>query len=121
MADSSALRIHRRYVSGGFSIVSVGGEIDLATAHTLHDSLSPHLSDPGTTVLVCDLTQVKFLACSGLSILIDAHTTLTARGARLSVVAVSPAVLRPMTVTGLLDTLSVYPTLSTALAQSTED
>jgi anti-anti-sigma factor len=103
------------------SIVSVGGEIDLATAHLLHDSLSPHLSDPATTVLVCDLTQVEFLACSGLSILVDAHTTLAARGARLSVVAVAPAVLRPMTVTGLLGTLTVYPTLATALAQSTED
>jgi anti-sigma B factor antagonist len=102
-------------------IVSVAGEIDLLTAGAFRDSLSPHLSDPATTLLVCDLSQVKFLACSGLSILVDARAALAARGAELSVVANSPAVLRPVTVTGLRDLLRVRPNLSAALVQSTVD
>ena len=121
MADSSLLRIRRRTVTGGVVIVSVDGEIDLATADIFRDSLSPHLADPETTLLVCDLSQVKFLACSGLSILVDARAALAARGARLSVVANNPAVLRPVVVTGLRDVLRVRPNLSAALSQSTVD
>jgi anti-anti-sigma factor len=108
-------------VPGGVSIVSVTGEVDLATADALRDSLSHYLADPATTLLVCDLSQVKFLACSGLSILLDAHGALSARGARLSVVANGPAVLRPVTVTGLRDILRVHPDLTTAISQSTVD
>lgn len=102
-------------------IVSVAGEIDLATVDVFRDSLSPHLSDPVTRLLVCDLSRVKFLACSGLSILVNARTALVARGAGLSVVANSPAVLRPVTVTGLRDPLRVRPNLSAALVRSTVD
>jgi anti-anti-sigma factor len=121
LADSSLLRIRRRSAPGGVSVVSVDGEIDLATANALSDSLSPYFSDPAVTRLVCDLSQVKFLACSGLSILLDAQAALTARGARLSVVAVSPAVLRPLAVTGLMERLRVYPSLTAALNQSMMD
>lgn len=108
-------------MTGGISIVSVSGEIDLVTADSLRDSLSHYLTDPATTLLVCDLSQVKFLACSGLSVLLDAHAVLSARGARLSVVANNPAVLRPVTVTGLRDLLRVHPNLSAAIPQSTVD
>jgi anti-anti-sigma factor len=118
LAGSSLLRIRRRTVTGGAVIVSIAGEIDLATADMFRDSLSPHLSDPATTLLVCDLSQVTFMACSGLSILVDARAVLAARGARLSVVANSPAVLRPVVVTGLRDVLPVQPNLSAALSQS---
>jgi anti-sigma B factor antagonist len=121
LAGSSLLHVRRRTVTGGVVIVSIAGEIDLGTAHAFRDSLSPHLSDPATTLLVCDLSQVKFLACSGLSILVDARAALVARGARLSVVANNPAVLRPVTVTGLRDLLRVRPNLSAALTQSTVD
>lgn len=121
MADSSLLRIRRRAVTGGVSVVSIAGEIDLATADALRDSLSPYLSDPSVTLLVCDMSEVKFLACSGLSILLDAQATLSARGARLSVVANGPAVLRPVTVTGLGAVLRVQPHLSGVLTQSTVD
>ncbi|MGB3440322.1 MAG: anti-sigma factor antagonist [Actinophytocola sp.] len=121
MADSSLLSIRRRAVTGGVSIVSIAGEIDLATADAFRDSLSPYLSDPATTQLVCDMSQVKFLACSGLSVLLDVQSALSARGGQLSVVANGPAVLRPVKVTGLNKVLRVYPHLSAAISQSTVD
>jgi anti-sigma B factor antagonist len=121
VADSSLLRIRRRAVTDGVAIVSVSGEIDLATAEEFRDSLSPHLSDPATSLLVCDMSQVGFLACSGLSILVDAQSALAVRGARLCVVANHPAVLRPARTTGLLDVLRVRPNLSAALSQSIVD
>lgn len=118
MADLSSLRIRRRVVTTGVVVVSVHGEVDLATVGTLRDSLSPHVTDPVTRLLVCDLTRVAFLACSGLSALLDVRSALEARGARFAVVANTPAVLRPVAVTGLRDTLSVRPTLAAALRQS---
>ena len=118
MADTSSLRIQRRVVTTGVVVVSIDGEVDLATVDLLRDSLSPHLSDPVTKLLVCDLTQVSFLACSGLSALLDFQATLGAHGARLSVVATSAAVLRPVTVTGLREVLAVRPTVSAAIRQS---
>ena len=118
MADLSSLRIRRRVVTTGVIVVSVDGEIDLATVSDLRDSLAPHLSDPATRLLVCDMTQVGFLACSGLSALLDVRAELEARGGRFAVVANSPAVLRPVTVTGLRDVLTVRPTLSAVLRQS---
>lgn len=121
MAGSSSLRIRRRTATSGTVIVAIAGEIDLATAGAFRDSLSPHVSDPATTLLVCDLSQVRFMACSGLTVLLDAQNALRARGARLSVIADHPAVLRPVRVTGLRDVLRVRPTLATALLQSTVD
>ena len=120
MADLS-LRIRRRVVTTGVVVVSVKGEVDLATVDDLRGSLEPHLSDPTTRLLVCDLSQVGFLACSGLSTLLDVRAELEARGARFAIVANSPAVLRPVSVTGLTDVLSVRPTLSTVLRQSIVD
>ena len=112
MAGSSSLRIHRRTATSGTVVVVIAGEIDLATADAFRDSLSPHVADPATTLLVCDLSQVQFLACSGLSVLLDAQDALEARGAGLAVVADQPAVLRPVRVTGLGDVLRVHPSLA---------
>lgn len=121
MADSSSLRIRPRVVTTGVVVVSVVGEVDLATVGMLRDGLSSHLSDPVTRLLVCDLSRVSFLACSGLSALLDIQATLGARGARLSVVANSAAVLRPVKITGLDEALAVRPTVSAALRQSIVD
>lgn len=116
--SSSSLSIRRRVVTTGVVVISVDGEVDLATIGALRDGLSPHLTDPVTKLIVCDLSDVSFLACSGLSTLLDLQAALGARGARLSVVANNPAVLRPVTITGLRDVLGVSPSLSAALSQS---
>lgn len=121
MADTSSLRIRHRAVTPGVVVVSVVGEVDLATVGTFRDSLLPHLSDPVTRLLVCDLSRISFLACSGLSALLDLQAALGARGARLSVVANSAAVLRPVKITGLDEALAVQPTVSAALRQSIVD
>ncbi|WP_459708632.1 anti-sigma factor antagonist [Actinophytocola sp. KF-1] len=118
MADLSSLRIRQRVVTTGVVVVSVAGEIDLATVDGLREGLAPHLADPVTRLLVCDLSQVGFLACSGLSALLDVRSELEERGSRFAVVANSPAVLRPVTITGLVDVLTVRPTLSAVLRQS---
>jgi anti-sigma B factor antagonist len=105
-------------VTNGVVVVAVRGEVDLVTVGTLRDSLSSHATDPRTRLLVCDLTQVGFLACSGLSALLDTRAAMEARSARFAVVASTPAVLRPVAVTGLRERIPVLPTLAAVLRQS---
>jgi anti-anti-sigma factor len=123
MADMFVTFIHptdftvrSRPAADGVVVVSVTGEIDLANADELRAAFAPSLADPAVRLVVCDLSRVTFLACSGLSALLDVRQALARRDARIRVVAQNPAVIRPITVTGLRDTLPVSKDFATALA-----
>jgi anti-anti-sigma factor len=85
----------------------VRGEIDLATEDALRAALAPALADSYVSLLVCDMSHVTFLACNGLSVLVQARTTLEQRGAALRVVARHGRVLRVFTLAGLNEFLDV--------------
>lgn len=110
------LDVWARSLGDGTALVSVTGELDIATVGRLRVVLTPLSSDLRVRLLVCDLSGVSFFGCSGISALLAARATLTARGARLRVVATSNVVLRPLSVTKLLDALPVSPDVPTALA-----
>jgi anti-anti-sigma factor len=104
-----------RPVRDGVALATVVGEIDIATVPFLRLRLAPRAADPTVRLLVCDLSRVTFFGCSGASALLDLQDELIARGARLRVVADHNVVLRPLTVTGLLDVLAVSPDVPSAL------
>jgi anti-anti-sigma factor len=89
-------------------VVHAGGEIDLATAAPLRDALERAAEDPTVRLLVCDLSRVSFLACSGLAMLLSAWSTLDERGGELRVVATEPIVLRLFELAGLAEKLGVH-------------
>ncbi len=99
----------------GVVVVSACGEIDLANRDALAAALDPVATDPATRLLVCDLTATTFLACTGLSLLLDTKARLDAHGATLRVVTANPTVLRVMDITGRRASLDVRPTLAAAL------
>jgi anti-sigma B factor antagonist len=109
------LEVGIRPVRDGVALATVAGEIDIATVPSLHVRLTPLTSDPAVRLLVCDLSRVTFFGCSGASALLDLQAALVVRGARLQVVANSNVVLRPLSVTGLLDVLTVSPDIPGAL------
>jgi anti-sigma B factor antagonist len=97
----------------GAAVLSVGGEIDLATAPALEAAIAAVLAeDP--PALVIDLSAVEFLASAGLRILVTTQDKL-AESARFAVVANGPATSRPIQLTGLDEAISLYPTLDDAL------
>jgi anti-sigma B factor antagonist len=97
----------------GAAVLSVGGEIDLATAPALEAAIAAVLAeDP--PALVIDLSAVEFLASAGLRILVTTQDKV-AESARFAVVANGPATSRPIQLTGLDETISLYPTLDDAL------
>jgi anti-sigma B factor antagonist len=104
-----------RPVRDGVALVTVTGEIDIATVPSLRGALSPLTADPAVRLLVCDLSKVSFLGCAGTSVLLDTRAALTARGARLRLVATGRVVLRPLVVMRLLDLLPVSPDVRSAM------
>ena len=95
-------------LDGGTSVVSVIGEVDLATAHALERTLLG-VADDRTLKLVVDLTDCSFLDGRAVSVLVATRARLERSRRRLAVIASSPSVLRIFQVTGLGDVFDIYP------------
>ncbi|MCT2584256.1 anti-sigma factor antagonist [Actinophytocola gossypii] len=111
-------RLHLRTstVDSGVVLISVDGEVDLANRHALAEALASAAADPELRLVVCDLTRVGFLACSGVSVLVEAGADVHARGALLRVVATETAVLRVLDATEQREPLGLRPNLTAALS-----
>lgn len=118
-ASATSLCLRTRTLGDGTAVVSVEGEIDLANRDALAAELATPTADPAVRLLVCDLSATTFLACSGLSVLLEVKGTLAARGAALRVVTADPTVLRMLDATGQRDRLDVHDHLDTALSGAT--
>lgn len=109
------LRLRTHAPRTGVVVVATEGEIDLANRQALAAELAPVAADPATRLLVCDLSGTAFVACSGLSVLLEARARLVARGGAMCVVATERALLRMLEATGQRAVLDVRPTLAAAL------
>ena len=96
-------------------VVALPTEIDMTNADRVGQQLGSALT-PGVRTVIADMTATRFCDSSGISMLVQAHKQAAANGTELRLVVASPAVLRPLTLTGLDDLLAIYPSLSQALA-----
>lgn len=101
---------------GGAVVLSVAGEVDMATAPALEESIKAAL-ERGPDLLVVDLSEVSFLASAGMSVLIGGNQQAGER-TRLRLVATGSATLRPMELTGIATQFSIHPTRDQALRGS---
>ena len=83
----------------GCAIVTVAGEIDIATATRLRERLF-ELAASGRP-LVADLDQVRFIDSAGLSALVGAANRAAAHGGSLHVVCARPQIRQLFRLTGL--------------------
>lgn len=91
---------------GRTAIVSVSGELDLASSPELEQQLARVWeSDPEQLVL--DLRELEFMDSTGLSIIVGAHQHLAERGRSLSLVKGSAQVQRLLDLTGVAERLRV--------------
>ncbi|WP_329493589.1 STAS domain-containing protein [Kitasatospora herbaricolor] len=81
------------------AVVRAHGDIDLDTAPALHRRLEAALREHRDVVL--DLSQVTFMDCAGLGVLVDARDQADRHGGHLVLRAVGPDVLRLLRITGL--------------------
>ena len=88
---------------GDTTLISVTGEIDIATCERLRDAIEPHLGPQQAIIL--DLSGVEFTDSSLLNVLVQARGTLTADGGSLFLRNPSIAANRLITLSGLEDLL----------------
>src|SRR2546421_10047258 len=108
LAMGEALTIEARH-ERGYPVVTVAGEIDIATATRLRERLL-ELAASGRP-LVADLDQVRFIDSAGLSALVGAANRAAAHGGSLYVVRARPKIRQLFRLTGLDRRLAPGPTL----------
>jgi anti-sigma B factor antagonist len=85
---------------GGRGVITVQGEIDLATVGALRTAIV-EATQTGVRELTLDLDQVTYIDSSGLGTLIGAHKRLDAAGGRLVVLCTQDRILRLFSITGV--------------------
>jgi anti-anti-sigma factor len=110
--EEPVLRIMERTTDVGAVVVTVQGEIDIATV----DALRARLADSCEGDVTVDLRRVEFIDCLGLQLLLEQHERSTARGRRIDFVQGPPAMRRLFELTGTLDRLSFVEPISRRFA-----
>ncbi len=95
------------------SIVALEGELDLERAPTLKWALVDSV-DAGRQQLVVDLTQVRFMDSTALSVLVGVNRSLSA-GSRLAIVCTNGNVLKIFELSGMDGVFAIFPTIEQAL------
>jgi anti-sigma B factor antagonist len=90
---------------GDPTIVEIGGELDIASAPRLRESLLGTLREHGPTICV-DLRGVTFLDCSGVNVLLATARRAWLKGGCLRVVRSSAQARRVIVLLGLQDMLT---------------
>jgi len=101
-----ALRVTRDQV-GRRTVLSVTGEVDMASVSELRAAVDSALAD-GTAELWIDLSRTGFMDSGGLHVLLDARRRLRDLNRRLAVICPGGAVRRLFEVAGVVEWLPVY-------------
>jgi anti-anti-sigma factor len=89
----------------GDTILVVRGDVDMATASFLWESVEHVL--PDSERVIVDLSDVDFLDSSGLSVFVRAHRRLREAGGALVLRSPNPGVRRVLELTGLAQVLTI--------------
>lgn len=100
---------------GSWSVLEVGGEIDVATAPRLREQLIALVNDEKYRIVV-DLEAVDFIDSTGLGVLIGALKRVRTHEGDLALVCTEPRILKVFEITGLLGVFAVHPTVDAAIA-----
>ena len=95
----------------GVAVVFVTGELDLATAPRLDETLADVTAD----VIVVDLSGCTFLDSAGIRALVGTARALAEADRTLRVITSDPGILRLLEITAVDTLISVHPSLDDAL------
>lgn len=103
--------------AGRAEVITVRGELDLASAPALEKELE-RASELGPELLLLDLSELDFMDSTGLSILVKAHQQATDAGREFALVRGPQQVQRLLTLTGVADRLTLIDTPEELLGES---
>jgi anti-sigma B factor antagonist len=101
---------------GGWSVLQVGGEVDVATAPRLREQLIKLVNDQRFRVVV-DLGGVDFIDSTGLGVLIGALKRVRTHGGDLTLVCTERRILKVFEITGLNQVFDIHETIDAAVAR----
>lgn len=99
----------------GWSVLEVGGEVDVATAPKLREQLISLVNDEHYRIVV-DLEHVDFIDSTGLGVLIGALKRVRTHDGDLALVCAEARILKVFEITGLLNVFTVHPSVDAAVA-----
>jgi anti-sigma B factor antagonist len=99
-AEPAQLELSCRTGANGYQIVSVTGELDIATAAQAYSYLSEVIDGRPAPVTV-DLSGLTFCDASGLGVLARAARYARQKGRQLALASARPSLLKIMRITGL--------------------
>ena len=99
-AEPAQLELSCRTGANGYQIVSVAGELDIATAEQAYSYLS-EVIDGRTAPVTVDLSGLTFCDASGLGVLARAARYARQKGRQLALDSARPSLLKIMRITGL--------------------
>jgi len=100
----------------GWTVVLVGGDIDLTTAPRLREQLI-RLGAEGTHHLVIDLAGVGFCDSTGLGVLVGTQKRARTADGEVLLCGLSPSLERVFSLTGLDQAFVIHPTLDAVPAR----
>jgi anti-sigma B factor antagonist len=100
---------------GDVPVIAVRGEIDVATAPQLRETLQGVIAGGGTTI-VLDLLGVTFLDSTALGVLVGALKRCREAGGDLQIVVAEPRILKIFEITGLTNVFTIVDSVSAAEA-----
>jgi anti-anti-sigma factor len=98
----------------GFAIVEVHGYLDLTTCSDLNESLSDARRRQNRVIL--DLTDVRFMDTSSLSVIVSHWRKLENSGGKLMLAGAQQRYIRALWITGLAARMSLYDDVEKAIA-----
>ncbi|MBA2639363.1 MAG: STAS domain-containing protein [Nocardioidaceae bacterium] len=101
---------------GDWTVIAVGGEIDVYTAPKLREALV-ELVNSGHYQLVVDVEAVDFLDSTGLGVLVGGLKRVRANDGHLRVVCTQERLLKIFRITGLTKVLAIHDSVAAATAQ----
>ena len=101
-------------VHGEWSVLRVGGEVDVATAPRMRERLISLVNDQ-RFFLVVDLSDVDFIDSTGLGVLIGALKRVRSRDGDLHLVCGDQRILRVFEITGLDQVFQIHETIDAAV------
>lgn len=98
----------------GIHVVSVRGEVDLATGPEFERALFA-VPEDGVESMIVDLTDCSFMDSTGLHLLTRSQERFERSGGRVAVVAANRGVLRLFELAQLDQLVPIYPSRAAAL------
>ncbi|MDO8731345.1 MAG: STAS domain-containing protein [Actinomycetota bacterium] len=98
---------------GNAAVLTVHGDVDLATAAILDSAIADSWSPPGR--LVIDATRIAFMDSTGLGVLVKAAIQARDEGGQVAMAGVGSRVQKVLAITGLDEHIAIYDTVADAV------